>query len=166
MSDLIERLNDLASREATTMPPGWSDAYTLYKDAAAALAAKDAEIAKLHAENVVLMEKNAGALDLAVSENARAEKAEAEIERLRAECARRDAVIDVEREARREAMDLLVAHTQAQEALGRAVQAEAEVERLRNLLGHVLRLDKEVGTNSTIHDIARDALNEKEDGDD
>ena len=47
MSDLIERLNDLASREATTMPPGWSDAYTLYKDAAAALAAKDAEIARL-----------------------------------------------------------------------------------------------------------------------
>jgi len=122
--------------------------------------------------------------DLAVPRAEVAAK-DAEIERLTAECARRDkdraelhekmaevkaraaaaeAVIDVEREARREVMDLLVAHTQAQEALERAVQAEAEVERLRNLLGHVLRLDKEIGTNSTIHDIARDALNEKENG--
>ena len=78
---------------------------------------------------------------LSLERFARAEKAEAEIERLRAdcarlraECARRDAVIDVEREARREAMDLLVAHTQAQEALERAVQAEAEIERLRAAL--------------------------------
>ena len=71
--DLIERLRAAWPRDA------------LAGEAADALAAKDAEIAKLYAENVVLMGKNAGALDLAVSENARAEKAEADLAKIDAQ---------------------------------------------------------------------------------
>ena len=87
MSDLIERLRTSwdVDRSIISQTENWMKER---REAAAALAAKDAEIAKLHAENVVLMEKNAGALDLAVSENARAEKAEAALSAKDAEIAK------------------------------------------------------------------------------
>ena len=47
MDDLVKRLRDLASLEAEAMPPGWKDAYWLYRAAADRIEADAKRITEL-----------------------------------------------------------------------------------------------------------------------
>lgn len=83
--DMAQQLRDLALREADTMPPGWKDAYWLYRAAAERIEADAKRIAELERMLAVCEECGLAIEEDAVEQRDRADAAEARVKELEAE---------------------------------------------------------------------------------